>query len=166
MFDLWLNWLELLKELTEMSSSMKKLFVKLNWLKCYWAVNFVFSNLLLLFLKICWSLEYHMFATKWGFQKLFWQSSSSLSTLSKLLTCYGISWKLFFTVSLMMSFSRQKPLRSKIQKHTIVGNTKFYYLAKSQLKQLKIEKLVWKRSVSWLIISISKPHVWKFVTKW
>ena len=47
----------------------------------------------------------------------------------------------------MMSFSRQKPLKSKIQKHTIVGKTKFYYRAKSQLKRLKIEKLVWKRSL-------------------
>ena len=28
----------------------------------------------------------------------------------------------------------QKPLKSKIQKHTIVGNTKFYRRAKSQLK--------------------------------
>ena len=41
----------------------------------------------------------------------------------------------------MTSFSRQKPLKSKIQKHTIVGNTKFYYHAKSQLKRLKIEKV-------------------------
>ena len=47
----------------------------------------------------------------------------------------------------MTSFSRQKPLKSKIQKHTIVGKTKFYYRAKSQLKPLKIEKLVWKRSL-------------------
>ena len=47
----------------------------------------------------------------------------------------------------MTSFSRQKPLKSKIQKHTIVGKTKFYYRAKSQLKRLKIEKLVWKRSL-------------------
>ena len=44
----------------------------------------------------------------------------------------------------MTSFSRQKPLKSKIQKHTIVGNTKFYYHAKSQLKRLKIEKVDWK----------------------
>ena len=44
----------------------------------------------------------------------------------------------------MTSFSRQKPLKSKIQKHTIVGTRKFYYHAKSQLKRLKIEKLDWK----------------------
>ena len=47
----------------------------------------------------------------------------------------------------MTSFSRQKPLKSKIQKRTIYGKTKFYYRAKSQLKRLKIEKLVWKRSL-------------------
>ena len=70
----------------------KKVFVKLNWLKSYWAVNFVFSAILLLFLEIWWSLECHIFLTKWGFQKLFSHSSSSLSTLSNLLTCYGISW--------------------------------------------------------------------------
>ena len=130
-----------------MSSNVKKVFVKLNWLKSYWAVNFVFSAILLLFLEIWWSLECHIFLTKWGFQKLFSHSSSSLSTLSKLLTCYGISWNLYFAVNLMTSFSRQKPLKSKIQKHTIVGKTKFYYRAKSQLKRLKIEKLVWKRSL-------------------
>ena len=43
--------------------------------------------------------------------------------------------------------SRQKLLKSKIQKHTIDGNTKFYYPTKSQLNRLKIEKLVWKRSL-------------------
>ena len=130
-----------------MSSNVKKVFVKLNWLKSYWAVNFVFSAILLLFLEIWWSLECHIFLTKWGFQKLFSHSSSSLSTLSKLLTCNGISWNLYFAVNLMTSFSRQKPLKSKIQKHTIVGKTKLYYRAKSQLKRLKIEKLVWKRSL-------------------
>ena len=41
----------------------------------------------------------------------------------------------------MTSFSRQKPLKSKIQKNTIVGNAKFYYRAKSQLKRLKIKSL-------------------------
>ena len=110
-FDLWYKKLELLKELTEMSSNVKKVFVKLNWLKSYWAVNFVFSAILLLFLEIWWSLECHIFLTKWGFQKLFSHSSSSLSTLSKLLTCYGISWNLYFSVNLMTSFSRQKPLK-------------------------------------------------------
>ena len=50
-----------------------------------------------------------------------------------------------------------KPLKSKIQKHTIVGKTKFYYRAKSQLKQLKIEKLVWKRS----LFDDSWPGVWR-----
>ena len=78
-------------------------------------------------------------------KNIFSHSSSSLSTLSKLLTCYGISWNLYFAVNLMTSFlARHKPLKSKIQKHTIVGNTKFYYLAKSQLKRLKIEKVDWK----------------------
>ena len=58
----------------------------------------------------------------------------------------------------MTSFSRQKPLKSKIQKRTIYGKTKFYYRAKSQLKRLKIEKLVWKRSLfddSWPGVSRS-----------
>ena len=130
-----------------MSSNVKKVFVKLNWLKSYWAVNFVFSAILLLFLEIWWSLECHIFLTKWGFQKLFSHSSFSLSTLAKLPTCYGIRWNLYFAVNLMTSFSHQKPLKSKIQNHTIVGKTKFYYRAKSQLKRLKIEKLVWKRSL-------------------
>ena len=44
----------------------------------------------------------------------------------------------------MTSFSRQKPLKSKIQKHAVVGTPKFYYHEKSQLKRLKIEKLDWK----------------------
>ena len=125
-----------------MSSNVKKVFVKLNWLKSYWAVNFVFSAILLLFLEIWWSLECHIFLTKWGFQKLFSHSSSSLSTLSKLLTCYGISWNLYFAVNLMTSFSRQKPLKSKIKNHTIVEKTKFYYRAKFQLKPLRNKKLV------------------------
>ena len=34
-FHLWRKKLELLKELTEMSSNVKKVFVKLNWLKSY-----------------------------------------------------------------------------------------------------------------------------------
>ena len=54
-----------------MSSNVKKLFVKLNWLKSYSTVNFVFSAIQLLFLEIWWSLECHILATKWGFQKLF-----------------------------------------------------------------------------------------------
>ena len=36
----------------------------------------------------------------------------------------------------------QKLLKSKIQRQTTVGNPKFYCRAKSQLKRLKIEKLV------------------------
>ena len=63
--------------------------------------------------------------TKRSFQKLFSHLSSSLIIVSKLLTCHGISRKLFFAVNLMTSFSRQKPLISKIQKQAIVGNTKF-----------------------------------------
>ena len=78
---------------------------RLNWLKSYWAVNFVFSAILLLFLEIWWSLECHIFLTKWGFQKLFSHSSSSLSTLSNLLTCYGISWNLYFAVNLLLAMS-------------------------------------------------------------
>ena len=40
----------------------------------------------------------------------------------------NLSWhksKVIFAVNLMTSFSPPKPLTSKIQKHTIVGNTKF-----------------------------------------
>ena len=69
---------------------------------------------------------------------------------------------LIFTVSLMTSFPRQKSLKSKIQKHTIVGNTKLYYRAKSQLKWLKIEKLDWKRSLfddSWPTV-LSKMNLY------
>ena len=33
----------------------------------------------------------------------------------------------------MTSFSHQKPLTSKIQKHTVVGNTLFYYRAISSI---------------------------------
>ena len=141
--------LQLLKELKETSSNLKKiLFVKLNRLRSYWAVTFVFSAILQIFLEIWWSYACHILATKWGFQKRFSHLSSSLSiSLSKLLTCHSISWMLCFAVNLMKSFSHQKPFNSKIPKHTIVGNTKFYYLAKSQLKRLKIEKLVWKRSL-------------------
>ena len=76
------------------------------------------------------------------FQNLFSHLSTSLGSLSILLAFYGISLKLFFTVSLMKSFLRQKPLKSKIEKHAIVGNTKVTYRARSQLKRLKIEKLV------------------------
>ena len=35
LIDLWRKKLELLKEITEMSSNVKKVFVKLNWLKSY-----------------------------------------------------------------------------------------------------------------------------------
>ena len=72
---------------------------------------------------------------------------SSLWDLLKVLLCYAISQKLFFAVNLMTSFSHQKRLKSKIQKQMIVGKAKFYYRAKFQLKQLKIEKLVWNRSL-------------------
>ena len=96
-----------------MSSNVKKVFVKLNWLKSYWAVNFVFSAILLLFLEIWWSLECHIFLTKWGFQKLFSHSSSSLSTLSNLLTCYGISWNLYFAVNLMTPIFAPKTVKIK-----------------------------------------------------
>ena len=72
---------------------------------------------------------------------IFSHLGSSLWDLLKVLVCYAISRKL------MTSFSQQKRLKSKIQKQTIVGNAKFYYRAKFQLKQLKIEKLVWKRSL-------------------
>ena len=51
-----------------------------------------------------------------SFSKTFFRFCSSLSTLSKLLTCYSISWKLFFTVSLLTSFSRQKTAKIKIPK--------------------------------------------------
>ena len=76
------------------------------------------------------------------FQNLFSHLSTSLGTLSILLAFYGIILKLFFTVSLMKSFLRQRPLKSKIEKHAIVGNTKVSYRARTQLKRLKIEKLV------------------------
>ena len=72
---------------------------------------------------------------------IFSHLGSSLWDLLKVLVCYAISRKL------MTSFSHQKRLKSKIQKQTIVGKAKFYYRAKFQLKQLKIEKLVWKRSL-------------------
>ena len=72
---------------------------------------------------------------------IFSHLGSSLWDLLKVLVCYAISRKL------MTSFSHQNRLKSKIQKQTIVGNAKFYYRAKFQLKQLKIEKLVWKRSL-------------------
>ena len=62
----------------------------------------------------------------------------------------------------MTSFSRQKPLKSKIQKHTIVGNAKFYYRAKFQLKRLKIKKLVWKRPLfddSWPGVKVGERYM-------
>ena len=37
--------------------------------------------------------------------------------------------------------------KSRIQKHTIVGNTKFYYRAKYQLKRLKIKKLQFQTKI-------------------
>ena len=77
------------------------------------------------FWEIWWSLECHILAPKEVFKNFFLHLSSSLIILSKLLTCHGISRKLFFAVNLMTSFSRQKPLISKTQKHTIAGNTTF-----------------------------------------
>ena len=53
----------------------------------------------------------------------------------------------FFCRQSSSVISRQKLLKSKIQKHTIDENTKFYYPTKSQLNRLKIEKLIWKRSL-------------------
>ena len=49
----------------------------------------------------------------------------------------------------MTSFSHQKELKSKTQKHTTVGNTKLYYRSKSQLKQLKIENTSLKEIRFW-----------------
>lgn len=71
---------------------------------------------------------------------IFSHLASSLWDLLKVLVCYAISRKL------MTSFSHQKRLKSKIQKQTIVGNAKFYYRAKFQLKQLKISL---KEITSW-----------------
>ena len=144
-----------------MSSNVKKLFVKLYWLKSYWAVNFLFFIILFYFVFIISYLFFCHFGTIFRnltifrmsylrnqirFSETFWHLSSSLSSLSNMLTCCGISWKLIFTVSLMTSFSRQKPLKSKIQKNTIVGNTKFYYRQSPSSNGKKIVKLDWKRS--------------------
>ena len=63
-----------------------------------------------------------IFTTKWGFENLFSHLSSSLSTLSKLLTCDGISWKLCLnTVSLLTSFCTKKTVKIKNPKKMIVG---------------------------------------------
>ena len=97
----------------------KKIFVKLNWLRSYWAFNFVFFAILLKFLEIWWFLECHIFAIKWDFQKLFSRLRSSLSILTKK-NCLPVlaedETELFFTVSLMTPFSRQKPSTLKNQK--------------------------------------------------
>ena len=58
----------------------------------------------------------------------------------------------------MTSFSRQKPLKSKIQKHAIVGNTKFYYRAKSQLKRLKLKTRL-KEIIFWWQLTRRGPQL-------
>ena len=49
--------------------------------------------------------------------------------------------KLNFAVSLVASFPRQKPLKSKNKKHRIFWNTEFYHPAKFKLKGIKMQKL-------------------------
>ena len=115
----------------------------------YWAVNFVFSAILLLFLEIWWSLECHIFLTKWGFQKLFSHSSSSLSTLSKLLTCCGISWDLYFAVNLMTSFSRQKTVKIKNPKAHDCWENKVLLSCKVSAQTVKNWKTSLKQITFW-----------------
>ena len=49
----------------------------------------------------------------------------------------------------MTSFSRQKPLKSKIQKHTIVGKTKFYYRVSVSAQTVKNWKTSLKEITFW-----------------
>ena len=54
------------------------------------------------------------------------------------------------------------------KKHMLVGNMKFYYRAKSQPKQIKIEKLVWDRPLfddSWPGVCTTTKHIWKLLQK-
>ena len=119
---------------------------------------------LLLLCKMCVIFHHYLQLYHHGGTHL----SSYLWGLLKVLACYAISWKLFCAASLTTSFSHQKPLKSKIQKHTLVGNMKFYYRAKAQPKQIKIEKLVWNRPLfddSWPGTCTTTKHILKLLQK-
>ena len=80
--------------------------------------------------------------TDWVFEKLFSHLFLSRHVLSKLFICFAIPWNFNFAVNLVMSFSRQKPLKSKNKKHRIFWNTEFYHPARFELKRIKNAKVV------------------------
>ena len=115
----------------------KKLFVKLNWLRSYWAVNeFRIFRHFVTVLEIWWSFEYFTF-------KFLYEYSFKIANVS------GHKLKVIFCCQSYDVIFTKKPLISKLQKHTIVGNTKFYYRAKSQLKRLKIETTLREITFCW-----------------
>ena len=65
----------------------------------------------------------------------------SHNVLSKLFIFVATSWDFNFTVNLVTSFSRQKPLKSK-KNHRIFWNTEFYHPTKFELKRIKDAKVV------------------------
>ena len=67
-------------------------------------------------------------------------------------------WKLNFAVSLVASFPRQKPLKSKNKKHRIFWNTEFYLPAKFEHKRIRNVKLVPRLQ---LFASYGPSVVWK-----
>ena len=79
-----------------MSSNVEKVLVKLTWLKSYWAVNFVLSAILLLFLEIWWSLDCHIFLTKWRFSKTFFTFKFSSEYSFKIANLLWHKLKLIF----------------------------------------------------------------------
>ena len=77
--------------------------------------------------------------TNRAFQKIVSHSILLRRAFLKLLICFAMSW---IAVNLVTSFSRQKALKSKNKKHRIFWNTKFYHLAKFELKRIKNAKVV------------------------
>ena len=101
--------------------------------------------------------------SNWVFQIFFSHLFLSRYPLSKLPICEAISWNLNLAVNLVTqermscvkSFCRQKPLKSKNKKHTIVWNTRFCHSANFELKQIKTAKVVSK----WPLLASFLPTV-------
>ena len=111
--------------------------------KKLWSFDFwIFRHFVAIFRNISAFQNAISFKAVERFKKFFPNLILSRHTLSKLLFGYTINWNLTFSVNLVTSFSRQKPLKLKNKNHTIVWNTKFYHPANIELKRSKTAKVL------------------------
>ena len=100
----------------------EKLLKKLNWFKRYKDLNFEIPAILLLFLEIWQISTCNIFLINSHLKIIFSYLNSCQHIRSKSYISFVTWWKWNFAVSVMTSFSRQNPLKSKNKNHTIVWN--------------------------------------------